>query len=298
MNIIPKKEDAIKAATWLAPIYFDLYNDLRLTNSGLALQTEIQNIRSNLSFYVSLYDDEKKIGRALFYALMGKDGCDEYFKNLSLSSIEDQQNEIDELIRLTPENIEELTARFQIPQTPEEWDKSRKLFEQLEEDDRKDCTFRGRSFWCFTFCSLFNLLSLMIHGTKLTSLVKMAISGDDLAFFKAIQIDKQLLISHPFFIEKKRKAQQEQNKRFLSNLSYSENKPTFNTKVRFPALYMLFGILESFQWLDRLKHKEILDICEIAQLHKHQNRIEDVTYISKRLKDYRYWQRSNQKSMP
>ena len=56
---------------------------------------------------------------------------------------------------------------------------------------------------------------------------------------------------------------------------------------------MLFGILESFQWLNDLKHEEILDICDEAGLDRYQNRIEDVNYITKRLAEYRRWQKSN-----
>ena len=57
---------------------------------------------------------------------------------------------------------------------------------------------------------------------------------------------------------------------------------------------MLFAILESTQWLDELKHREILDICDQLNLDHYENRIETENALTKRLSEYRKFQKSNQ----
>jgi len=137
----------------------------------------------------------------------------------------------------------------------------------------------------------------MVHGSKMTSLVPKAIAGDEDSFFKAVQIDRMLLIHHPYFRERKALAQDNAEAGFLSRLSYRESSSPLKGKIQYPGLYMLFGILDAYQWLDDLKHDEILDICDAAGLDRYQNRIEDVNYITKRLIEYHRWQKTGGLSM-
>jgi len=152
------------------------------------------------------------------------------------------------------------------------------------------------------FGSFFNTLSLMVHGAKLTALVPRAMAGDDACLLKAVQIDRYLLTHHPYFRERKLKAQDQQNvnkaeRDFLGKLLYRERNTILRGKVRYPALYMLFGILEACRWLNDLKHEEILDLCDKTGLDRYQNRIGDVVCITKRLREYRRWQKTGTVSM-
>ena len=67
--------------------------------------------------------------------------------------------------------------------------------------------------------------------------------------------------------------------------------PPLRSKIRYPGLYMLFGILDAYQWLDNMTHEEILTIVDTAGLDRYQNRVEDVNYLTKRLLEYRRWQK-------
>jgi hypothetical protein len=301
--IRPKKEDAIRVATLITPLYVNFFQELKLNNrSGIGFQTEVQKIRSNISEYVLLYDDERKIALALFYALMGKSGFKEYSKDLDGLTLEEQQSHIDDLMSISEEELYELGKFFEVPQTPNEWESARATFNSLAKEEQEELLFICICIWSFAFCSLFNFLALMVLGAKLTDLIPKAIGGDDEALIKAVQIDKQLLIAHPYFIQRKRTLQDEQhlhdeNPILLRRISYSENKPLFNSKIQYPALYMLFGILQYFQWLDDLSYKEILQICDDAGLDRYHNRIEDPLYLGKRLQEFRKWQKINHKSM-
>lgn len=293
----PNKDLAIKAAIHLTPQYADLLCDLQSGNGRAFFSTEISNIRKNLGDYVLVYDDERKIGRALFLAIMGKDGFKEFTNEIETSTPSEQQMFVDEMV--TPDNaFVEAFSLFEIPQTPYEWEAARKAVDQLPEDEKEELKKRGVTFWCFLFSSFFNTLALMVHGASMTTLVSQAIAGDDEAFLKAIQIDRMLLTHYPYFRDRKFRAQDEGDLDFLNKISYRETNPPLRGRVQFPALYMLFGVLDSFRILSDLKHREILDICEDAGLDRYQNRIEDTSYLGKRLKDYREWQKFNGVSTP
>lgn len=84
---------------------------------------------------------------------------------------------------------------------------------------------------------------------------------------------------------------------FLRRLLSREMSPPLQSRIQYPGLYMLFGILEAFQWLDDMKHEEILDIVDAAGLDRYQNRVEDINYLTKRLSEYRRWQKLGALSM-
>lgn len=296
MSLRLKKDAALTGAKQLTPQYVELLRDLQKGGGRLSFSSEIASIQNWFGPYVLMYDDERKIGRALFLFLLGEEGFKEFNAEMNAAAPEEQQNFLDEISDLDNAVLYE-DIDVQIPQSPQEWQAAREAFEELPEAEKKEAEKRGNAFWCFHFSSFFNTLSLMVHGAKMTSLVPLAIGGDDEAFLKAVQIDRMLLIHHPYFRDRKFKAQNEGDTEFLSKLAYRETNPTLRGKIQYPGLYMLFGILEAFQWLSDLTHEEILDICDQAGLDRYQNRIEDVNYLTKRLIEYRRWQKTGGLSM-
>lgn len=295
MPLRPEKDITLKAAKQLAPQYAELLRDLQKGGGRICFSTEIASIQNHLGSYVLIYDNELKINRAFFLALLGEEGFKEFVAETEGASPEEQQQLIEDFADL--EGMDELADAFIIPQNSEEWKRAREALALMPEEERKEAGKRGIFFWSFYFSSFFNTLCLMVHGAKMTSLVPRAMEGDDDAFLKAIQIDRMLLLHHPYFRDRKFKAQNEGQNEFLSKLSYRESNPTLRGPIKYPGLYMLFGILEAFQWLSDLKHKEILDICDGAGLDRYQNRIEDVGYLTQRLIEYRRWQKTGGLSM-
>ena len=100
-----------------------------------------------------------------------------------------------------------IAAFFYIPISEIERNTALELFNALSAEEQEFARKQFSFFWSYFFSSLLNTLSLMVHGAKLTSLVPQAINGDDVAFLKAVQIDRMLLLHHPYFIERKKKAQ-------------------------------------------------------------------------------------------
>lgn len=298
MSLKPKKDAALKGAEQLTPQYVELLRDLQKGGGRISFSSEIANIQNRLGSYVLMYDDELKIGRAMFLYLLGEEGYAEFNTQIEAATTEDQQELIDEVSDFDNSDFyDDDLLNIQIPRSSKEWKAAKEAFEQLPDAERKEAEKRGTAFWCFYFSSFFNTLALMVHGSKLTSLVPRALAGDDDAFLKAVQIDRMLLLHHPYFRDRKFRAQNEGDSEFLSKLSYRESNPILRGKIQYPGLYMLFGILEAFQWLGDLGHEEILDVCDRAQLDRYQNRIEDVGYLTKRLIEYRRWQKTGGLSM-
>ncbi len=181
-----------------------------------------------------MYDDERKIGRALMLATLGEDRVKVLDSELENSTLQEQQEWLENIS--DDHEIVQAYSSITLPETPEEWQAAKDLVAKLPEDERKEAEKRASFFWYFTFSTFFNTLSLMVHCTKLTSLVPQAISGDDQSFLKAVQIDRMLLLHHPYFRDRKFRAQDEGNIDFLIKINYRESN-LLRSKIRYPALY-------------------------------------------------------------
>ena len=291
----PSKGVALSFAEKFAPLYAGALRDLQLSGGRFQFPREFGAFLDRIGSYVLLYDDEKKLNVAFAMGLFGEQSFKELNEESKTWAPKEQQAFLDELV--TSKELEEVIDEIELPKTPEEWEKNRQLYESLPDDEKTLVARRAALFWGGFVGGFLNTISLMVHGVKLTDLVPRAISGEEEAFLKAVQIDRLLLIHHPFFRERKHRAQDNGEGAFLSKLAYRETNPPLRGKIRYPGLYMLFGILDAVRWLDDLSHNEILDLCDVAHLDLYQNRIEDVNYLTKRLLEYRHWQKTGGVSM-
>lgn len=284
------KEFAIRFAKQHLPLYGELYNELKAEGGRVKFLGRFGTIRRNVANYVELYDDERKPGVALFMGLMGEQA----FRDFSSESSSWTQTEIENFLQnlCSDEGQSELLTSLTIPDTEDEWRDQEKYLQSLPEEDRSIAIKRSSLLFAGVFAHFFNTLALMTHGATLVSLVKSALDGNDVAFGKAVQVDRFLLAHHPFFIARKQRAQDQGEVEFLRALAYREANPNLKGKIKYPALFMLFGMLEQIGWLDKLKHAEILDICDDIGIDRYQNRIEDLNYLTKRLADYRLFQKT------
>lgn len=291
----PPKESALRFAEKMAPLYAEVFHELKADGGRLPMHARIVQIRQSVGRYVVLYDDEHRLGMALLKGVIGEQGFDEFAKEATQFTEDEKEQFLKQLME--PEELEALHALIEIPDTEEGWKKAEAEFKALPPDEQTIAVRQGTLLWAGVFGSLFNMVSLMVHGAKLTSLVPQAIAGDDDAFLKAVQIDRCLLSYHPFSIARKQRAQDIGELGFLRALGYREANPILHGRIRYPALYMLFGALEAAQWLNDLKHEELLNLCDSAQLDRYQNRIEDVNYLTKRLLEYQRWKKTGGLSM-
>ena len=89
------------------------------------------------------------------------------------------------------------------------------------------------------------------------------------------------------------KATERGESEFLQKIAYRTLNPTVRGRIRHPSLWLLFAILESLNSLDGVfTHSDLLDLCDEAGIERYENRIEDVGYLSKRLADFRRYQKT------
>lgn len=289
------KSLAIGFAIKWTPIYAEVFQGLKAEGARVRIGNRFAQIRRNVASYVQLYDDERKPGVAVMLALFGEEGV----KELNEESSSWREVELSNFFEafVSEEGQDNIFQNLNLPETDDDWKEQEELFQSLPEDERSASLKTSAFLFSGVFAQFFNTLALMTHGATLTTLVLRAFKGDDDAFGKAVQVDRFLLSHHPFFITRKQRAQDEGDLEFLSALAYRESNPNLKGKIRYPALFMLFGLLESIKWLDKLKHEEILDLCDAIRLDRFQNRIEDVNYLTKRLIDYRRFQKTGGLSM-
>lgn len=173
-----------------------------------ALSTVIKNLK--LENYPLLYENENAIGSALPRGLFSDAEINELNTELELASPE-QSGEF--LLDFTT-GFDEGLKQVEFPTTPEQVEKQKELFDAMHSEE-KAAAIRGAQYLLIAFlASFYQTLSMMVHGEKLTSLVTQAKAGNDDAFVKAIQIDKRILNTVPYFSERYSRAQDQGDSNF------------------------------------------------------------------------------------
>lgn len=295
-----EKSIAHRLASLLAPECGEVLSDFRAKRDGwVKMPNDIEQLRKNLGLadlYVLVYESEGRIFNCLSKFVFPDNTADELKKFdeefLALSEEEKLALFDDGAISSFEDELDFSWDKF-FPKTEEAKEAARQQFEALTEEEKKPIIFQSSMFVIFFTAYFYNMLSLMVHGQKLTTLVPLAIQGNKEAFCKAVQIDRNILSGHPYFKETYSKLQSGEDKDFLDAVLYRIGNPTTRGKIKFPALYMVFAALEGFHWLNDSSASEILDICDKAKLDRFQNRIEDESYLNKRRIEYRRMQTIN-----
>lgn len=270
----------------MAPTCIEVLHYFQSRGKWLSLPAELVQLRSHLKIdnYVDLYLDERRIGFCVLLALMEPKELLSWSQELESMSAEDQQRQLDSFASVQLEEVIE----FEIPWTEEEKRKAKSKFDALSPEEQQRI-IRSSTFLFSAFLAGFhNLLSVMIHGQKLTTLVPKAIAGDDDALCKALQIDPHLYKHHQYFVQRIDQARANGEADFLRSVGYRLANPTARGKIRYPGLWTVLAILDTLGWLDgSLSTSEVLDICDAVGLDRYENRIEDPQYLSKRIRDFR-----------
>lgn len=292
-----RKDTVLALVSQAAPMFLEILSDCKDAATWRKLSTRLDEIRVRLKIdnYVLIYEDERRIGSALMNALISPEVQQEFAKEFAAASKEDQLEMLDDLGR--PGGEGEKLAKQMFPEDPEVQKASIEAFNQLEDDDKRDAVKRGQFLMGFLMAWLHEALAVMVHGEKMTSLVPKALADNEVSFLKAIHIDKALLTLHPQFAERHRQAILDGNRILLDKISYRLASPVTKGRPQLAGLFAIFAMLESLGWLNDLRHHEILDICDAANLDRWQNRIEDENAVTKALLKYRRYQKTGGVSM-
>lgn len=246
----------------------------------------IKNLK--IDNYPLLYQDEHSIGATVLRAFV----TPEDLKKLDRELLECSQDTRGQMLLEFLSELDEQLEAIELPKTPTAQKQAEEQYQALTPEEQTSATEFWQRFFMGMLAGFYQSLSVMVHGEKLTSLVAQAIAGDDKAFAKAVQIDKRILQEIPYFKERYAAANLEGRRDFLELVATHMHRPPYRGKIRHKALYLAFSLLDSLGLLEEMKHSELLDLCNEAGLDAHANRIEDVKNLSKRLAEYRKFQRN------
>jgi len=249
----------------------------------LVLTNAIKNLK--IDSYPLLYENEPGIAVILLRAFFDEQEYIDFCNECESATADERGAFVDEISSAFDNILESL------PKTEQEEREAILAYEALPKSEQEEIVNFSQRWFCFFFASFFQNLSIMVHGEKLTSLVAQAKAGDDNAFVKAIQIDRRILTTIPYFKDRFAQAQDEADSSFSDKISYRLKAPPYLGKIRFKSLWLTFSTLDQLGLLDTLTHPEILKMCDDAGVGGFKNRIEDVKYLSKRLADYRRMQK-------
>lgn len=248
--------------------------------------------RLNIHNYPELYESEDKLNKMLLLAFMSVDELNALGVELEKVPEGEMAQRAEELIQTLGNALDTDWENF--PDTPEKKQEANLVFESLPPDEQVKAIRQAQITSMAFIAGFFNTMSIMVHGRKMTDLVQAAKAGNDDAFFLAVQIDKRILSALPYFKDRYDKAISSGEIDFLDKLHYRLTSPLLRSKIRYKTLWLTFAILDENRYLDgSLKQREILDICEDADVGGYKNRIEDVGYLSKRIREYRKFQKSH-----
>lgn len=281
----------------LIPQYEEMLAFIEDTGGLVRLPDEFNEIIERLMVgnYPELYRDEQTLTKMIALSVMPAEQINAQGEQLN-SLPEDQRPFFVEGM------IQDMTEAFNdivesIPVTDEEKQAAQKLYDEMSPEEQAAAVMQTQISLSGFISSFFNIMSVMVHGRKLTDLVKAAEEGDDTAFCLAVQIDKRILTALPYFRERHAKALISGHTDFLDRLHYRQTSPLLRGKIRYRTLWLAFAYLDMSGHLDgSLKHREILDICDEAGVGGDKNNLADVGALSKRLREYRKFQQLNQKS--
>lgn len=245
----------------------------------------IENL--NIGNYPGLYEDERRMGAIVIQAFVSPDEVKKLDSKL-LECSDEQRGQL--LLELMGE-LDDTFEAMELPKTSFAQKRAEIQFQQMNAGDQREATELTQRFLMGMLAGFYQSLSIMVHGEKLTALVAQAKTGDDKAFAKAVQIDKRILHELPYFKDRFAAANLEGRREFTELVMAHMFRPPYKGKIRHKALYLAFAVLDQLGALESMKHVELLDLCTQAGLDAHANRIDDVKNLSKRLAEYRAFQR-------
>lgn len=286
-GLIALLKGAISDAEWVIKY-------LEKTEGWLQFPTILLDIISSLSIekYPFIYEDEQ----LLTYFGLRFWQTDQEISATSATLEKSKLNERGELLKIMTDAAASVVES--IVGTSAQANAAQEHFAGFSEEEKREAITRSQAFYSFFFASFGQTFSMMMHGEKLTTLVARAKAGDDEAFCKAIRIDRRILTVIPYFREKYERAGQLGNTEFLEKVGSWIGAAPYKGRIRHKSLWVVFSILDQAGMLWSLSHNELLDICNEVGVGGADNRIEDVGYLSKRLREYRKLQQTGIASTP
>lgn len=158
-------------------------------------------------------------------------------------------------------------------------------FAAMNDTERHESLKAATLFWMFLLSQLFSHLALMSFGRSMYTLVAKAKEGDDQAFLQAVQTDRTVLFTIPYFRQRMVRAQVGCEPEFLARLGRAISRPIFHRKVEYPELQLVFAMLDE-EGLLGMPQAQLLDLCEELGVYGREYGVDDPGSLGKRRRAY------------
>lgn len=243
-------------------------------------------VNLKIDTYPRLYENETAIGAMMLRAFFSPDEIKDLVAKLESLTPEERGEYLDD----ATQDMMTVGDSIDIPKTPAAQKRAEAAFNALSDEQKSEAVKFWQHIMMAFLATFYQMLSVTVHGEKLTSLVAQAKAGSDKAFAKAVQIDKRILSAVPYFKRRFDEANTEGDRKFTEDVGAHLARPPYKGKIRHKSLYLTFAYLDLAGLLGTMQHREILDLCDEAGVGGYANRIEDVKNLSKRLAEYRAFQ--------
>jgi hypothetical protein len=147
-----------------------------------------------------------------------------------------------------------------------------KEYQKTTSEEQKKKDISQAYFFCTAFIlQTYQFIALVTHGRTMHDLVHLAMGGDDIAFFEAVQIDRTLLYANPYFRKRLLQLQLSSKQSELDSLSRFMKLKLYGEKYDYPELWITFSILNRTGFLKEMALDELLDLCLELKVYSGNN---------------------------
>ena len=280
----------------MIPEYEEMLKFFEKKGGYLQLPPNINEVINKLKIdnYPELYRAESKLTNMLLICTMPVEEFKAAAETINGLTGNEQVAALEDFTSQMAQNSTEFFDH--IPETETDKLIAKAAFNSLTQAEQSEAIKQAQISLSAFFATFFNVISMMVHGRKLTDLVPAAESGNDEAYCLSVQIDKRIL-SLPYFKERRSKAELEQDLVFLKSLNYRLTNPLLRGKIRHRTLWLTLAFLDMLDYLDgSLSYTELLSLLDEIGIGGYGSRIEDENALGKRVREYRKFQKINQTS--
>lgn len=233
--------------------------------------------------WATYYQSPGQLKLLALLSLVDAESIPEFAESLKASTLEEQTQFSEELKEIA---LSTITQGNDLPSTPTlTKQEAKQWWESANEEEREHAVTRDTLLLYTLVTQFFHYCGIMTFGRSLCDLVEDAITGDDGAFYKAVQIDKTTLYSIPYFRERLARAQLSYDFDFLQKLSSAITGKPLAGYIKYKELMFVFAILDD-EGLLGMPAEELFNLCEELGIYGHKFGIYDVGSFSKRRSYY------------
>ena len=208
--------------------FSDLFVHINKHKGRLVLPREITNYFTSVDQppWASYYESQEKMDTIALLVFIDPDDLKsmaEEIRSLPVEEAKTFKAELESQFLDVLKEMDETELDFDLPSAKEIQEYLATTSLEQQQKDLLQAYFLFTTFILQTY----QFIALVTHGRTMHDLVVLAMDGDDIAFFQAVQIDRTLLFANPYFQKR------------LTKLQLSGDRAKLDTLARFMRLKLL-----------------------------------------------------------